>query len=396
MPPLEELPHPSRDVAIRRETAAPPKRVLLLTSLIALPYRVMRAARAAGAEIHVLGNERSLGLKKSRACASFTLSSAPVTGTRDLALADAINREVQRRGIDMVLPGDAQATRALIANRDLIEGPCFPLPDLAQFDFLNNKWRFTAAARELGLLTPKSWLAESAADLREMVESGMVPLPAIAKPVNHDGGLGVMKIEAAGALAQIARIDYAPIIVQEFISGRDIGASIYCKRGEVRSFIAHELRRATYRTLDDPRIEAAVARIAARFSLDGVYNFDMRLTSGGRIYWLECNPRFFFKIFQSMIAGVNFVAAAFGTGEVARPAPGASVRMPKALAAALPTPWRVTQRDVAMLRYYLDDPVSTLRGVLGQDWERPADAAERHFIAPAMEAGDAKDRALVA
>ncbi|MGH6990239.1 MAG: hypothetical protein ACREE3_10120, partial [Stellaceae bacterium] len=226
---MEEASSPSAIHLVPSETAAPtmPKRVLLLSSLIALPYRVMRVVAAIGAEVHVLGNRRSRGLAKSRACRSFIPTEVPITGARDLALADEINRAVHRLGIGMVLPGDAQATRALIALSDVIAAPLFPLPDLTGFDLLNNKWRFTQFARELGLLTPQSWLVDDAAELRRMVEAATIPLPAIAKPVNYDGGLGVVKLGEAGALKTIDAIDYAPIIAQEFIPGRDIGASIY-------------------------------------------------------------------------------------------------------------------------------------------------------------------------
>ena len=34
----------------------------------------------------------------------------------------------------------------------------------------------------------------------------------------------------------------------------------------------------------------------------------MILTPDGAVHYLECNPRFFYKINLSMIAGVNFVA----------------------------------------------------------------------------------------
>jgi hypothetical protein len=384
---------PARIVAATTRTM--PGRVLLVSSLISLPYRVMRVARAAGTEVHVLGTERSRCLAHSRDCHGFTLIGVPITGEYDPGLAEEINRAIHGLGIDMVLPGDAEATRSLIAIRQALDAPCFPMPSLAQFDLLNNKWKFTGLARELGLLCPQSWLARDATELRELVEAGKIRLPAIAKPVNHDGSLGVLKLDPSGALAQIEKIDYAPIIVQEFIPGRDIGASIFCAHGEIKAFIAHELRHATYHTLDEPAIEIALARVAARLGLDGVFNFDMRLTSSGRIYYLECNPRFFFKMFQSMIAGVNFVAFGFGGDGPTTPPTGAAVRMPKALAAAaLTTPWRITRRDIAMLRYFGSDPVSTLRAALGKDWERAGDAGQRHFTAPAMEAGG--DRTLTA
>ncbi|MGH6981374.1 MAG: ATP-grasp domain-containing protein, partial [Stellaceae bacterium] len=325
----------ARGAAVRRATPKPARpRVLLLSALISMPYRVMRVAVDAGAEIYVLGNAMSQCLAHSRFCKKFVATHVPITGERDPALAAEIERWSRWFGIDMVLPGDVQATRALIAARDLIETPLFPLPTLPRFDQLNNKWFFTRMCDELGILTPQSRAIADAEQLRAELVAGRIALPAIAKPINHDGGMGVIRLDPDNALAQTVKIDYGPIIVQEFIEGRDIGASIYCERGEIKAFIAHELRRATYRSLDDPHIYRALAKIAAHMGIDGVFNFDMRLAPDGTVYYLECNPRFFFKINLSMLAGVNFVRMGLNaTGRaVTAPKQGAAVRMPKALA----------------------------------------------------------------
>ncbi len=381
---------PASILPLTRRSARTPnrqtrQRVLLVSSLISMPYRVMRVAHDAGAEVYVLGSTMADCLRHSRYCAEFLPTDVAITGERDEMLAAEINRWISWFNIDMVLPGDVEATRSLIANRDLIDAALFPLPTLEQFDNLNNKWFFTRLCGELGILTPKSRYVADAEQLRDELVAGRIPLPAIVKPINHDGSLGVIRLDPDNALAQTVKVDYNPMIVQEFIEGRDIGASIYCERGEIRAFIAHELKRATYRSLDDARILAALSRVAARMNIDGVFNFDMRLTPGGEVYYLECNPRFFFKINLSMLAGVNFVRMGLAglDRSKAMPDPGAAVRMPKALAAtALTKPWQITGRDLKMLWYLWSDPVSSLREKLGIDWEYPEKMAKhRHFVA---------------
>src|SRR6185437_3282684 len=272
-----------------------------------MPYRVMRCAIDAGADVYVLGNAMSACLAHSRYCKKFVATDVPITGEADPQLANEINRWVSWFGIDMVLAGDVQATRSLIAMRGKIDANLFPMPTLEQFDRLNNKWFFTQMCGELGIKTPRSRTIADAEQLRAELVAGRIALPAIAKPINHDGSLGVIRLDPDNALAQTVKIDYGPIIVQEFIEGRDIGASIYCERGEIKAFIAHELRRATYRSLDDPNIYRTLAKIASHMGIDGVFNFDMRLAPDDTVHYLECNPRFFFKINLSMLAGVNFV-----------------------------------------------------------------------------------------
>ncbi len=359
-------------------------KVLLVASLISLPYRVMRTAQAAGADIVVLGGGASRGLRYSRYCQKFIPTERTITGERDPGLADEINRCVRAHGIDMVLPSDATATRALLAIKDLVDAPCFPGPTLRQFDYLNDKWHFYSLCLALGISAPRSQLVADAAELRAKLEAGAISLPAIAKPVNHDGGLGVIKLDAGNASSQVALIDYGPIIVQDYIAGEDIGASVYCRDGQVTSFIAHKLKRATYSTLDDPRIRPILSRIMAHTGTSGVYNFDMRLAPDGQIYFLECNPRFFFKINLSLAAGVNFVRQGL-TGIAGRrePEPGTAVRLPKALALALLRPWTVRRQDLAMLWQLWGDPICHLRELLGIDWEKQGDP--RHFPAPILD-----------
>jgi predicted ATP-grasp superfamily ATP-dependent carboligase len=353
-------------------STTPRTSVLMVSALISMPYRVMRAAERADANVYVLGSAKSKGLRYSRYCEKFILTQRPISGQRDFELAREINRCVADFGIEMVLAGDVEATRSLLAIKDLLQAPCFPTPDLEQFDNLNNKWHFTNLCRSLGILCPNTWLVRDTAELSAKLDSGEIPLPAIVKPVNHDGGLGVISLDAANAREQIRNIDYLPILVQEPIAGFDIGASLYCEGGDVKAFIAHQLRRATYRILDQSNILPTLTRVAEHLKCDGVFNFDMRLAPNGMIYYLECNPRFFFKINLSMLAGINFIEYGFGTArDAGRPQQIGDVRLPKALALAMLTPWRVTMRDLKALWHLWGDPISYLREATGIDRENP-------------------------
>ncbi|MGH6970396.1 MAG: hypothetical protein ACREEQ_02185, partial [Caulobacteraceae bacterium] len=119
-----------------------PRRVLMLASRFRMPYRVLRCAAAGGAETHVLGAAGSRGLARSRFCKSHTVSRSPINGQFDRRLAEEIDRLAAARSIDLVFAGDADATRSLISIAQLLDTPCFPMPSLALFDLLNDKWRF--------------------------------------------------------------------------------------------------------------------------------------------------------------------------------------------------------------------------------------------------------------
>ncbi len=185
-------------------------------------------------------------------------------------------------------------------------------------------------------------------------------MPCIAKPLDLDGSRGVAPIRSRKDIEMVATIGYHPILVQEYIEGDDIGASVYCDDGKIRAAIVHQLKRSTYRTFHSTEIECAITKIVSATGVRGILNFDMRVRRDGTVYWLECNPRVFYKMFLSMLAGLNF--ACFGlphaTPELCSSVPtDTNVRAFKAIAAELPRPWRLTSRDWALVCYHLTDPI---------------------------------------
>ena len=159
---------------------------------------------------------------------------------------------------------------------------------------------------------------------------------------------------------RLRSINYRPVLVQEFIAGVDIGASVYARAGRIEAFIAHRFWHQVYSTFASDDVFSEIAKVVKYHSLDGVYNFDMRLTPEGKVYFLECNPRFFFKIDLSMMAGLNFVE--WGLAPPAREcAPtvvsGVKVRLPKALAYSLLTSGRCSLRDWRAATYLWRDPL---------------------------------------
>jgi predicted ATP-grasp superfamily ATP-dependent carboligase len=323
------------------------------------PYRVLRCARATGAEIYVLGNAGARALRFSRYCQQVFISDCIIHGGRDEALALEINCLTGKLGIAMVMPADAPSTRAVIASRNMIEAPCFPLPRLEAFDLLNNKWSFAQLCVELGIRHPVARMLPDVATFARELAMGDWEYPLIAKPLDRNASAGVVVIDGVDSEKRLTAINYRPILVQKFVSGQDIGASVFVRGGSVEAFVAHWYRNGVYCTFQDNQIYSDIAKIASHLNLDGVYNFDMILAPDGSVYFLECNPRFFYKINQSMIAGINFVEHGIPyarlpvTGAIQ---PGVQVRFPKALLRSLVFSGQCTKRDLAMVSYLFSDP----------------------------------------
>jgi predicted ATP-grasp superfamily ATP-dependent carboligase len=340
-------------------------RILMVSALCKLSYRVMRCAAATGGEVYALGAPASRGLTRSRFCQQFKLTEIPIDGTASERLLEEINQCVAAWRIDLVLAGDAPATRAVIALRDRIDAPCFPMPDLESFDLLNDKWKFYHLCVAAGVLTPNTWIFRGRTELRTALD-GALPGKVIAKPLSQSGGEGCLILESENVKAKLGRIDYAPILVQQFIEGEDIGASVFCRDGAVKAFVAHSYRRDTYRTFPDARILSEIEKILRPLGVDGVFNFDMRRDADGSVHYLECNPRFFFKIAMSMLAGVNFVARGLDAAPEEPITIGArTVRFPKALMCMLWAPWRIEPESWNALKFTLADPIPYFREEIG-------------------------------
>jgi hypothetical protein len=337
-----------------------PIRILMIATVFNLPYRVLRCAQRAGAEVYVFGDPGASLLRLSRYCRRFFFSACIIHGGRDEALALEINCLVRELGITMVMPGDAPSTRAIISCRDLIAAPCFPLPSLEQFDLLNNKWAFARLCDELHIRYPATRLLPDAASLAREIAAGRLEYPLIAKPLSRSGNGGVIFLDGVDSERRLNAINYQPVLAQKLITGQHVAASVFARAGKIEAFVANSFHRRVYATFRNDQINADIARITAWLQLEGVYNFDMIMRPDGSVYYLECNPRFYFKIDLAMIAGINFVKWGLpgAKPEAGYLADGVRVRFPEAVLAAFG--FRCTKQDLAMAAYDFSDPLPYL------------------------------------
>lgn len=332
---------------------------------VTMPYRIMRCMSEAGVEVHVLGNQLSKGLKFSRFCRSFTLTNRQFDGSYSPEMAEEVDSVVKRLGVDLLFYGDPCAARSFHGIKEHVNATSFPGPSLEVFDLLNDKWEFAKICGDLDIPCPATRLYETKAALVDAIQNSDICPQGIFKPLSKAASVGVVKLEKGDRSAVLSKIDYEPILAQEYIEGEDIGASIYAKGGQIVSFIAHSLISGVYSTFKGLSIYESLAKLAANLKLTGVYNFDMRLTEDGQVFYLECNPRFFYKIDLAMIAGINFVTPGLNPVDCITPEfiEDSRTRTLRGLGATIFKPWKVTRKDWAFLRHQLRDPISLAREV---------------------------------
>lgn len=334
--------------------------VLLVAHAYILPYKVLFCLWDAGVRnVYVLANRRGARLWYTRFSRNVFLTDTNFDGSDPEKALGEINRYVKKLGIDVVLPGDQYSTRLLTMIQHQLATECFPLPDAATYNRLYNKWEFFGLCQQLHIRCPETTLFENTAGLLEKVRLGTIAYPFICKPVDLEASIGVVTILRDKAVEQIKEIHYTPVLVQQFIEGEDIGASVYCENGVIKHFIAHRFERQLYQTFLNDEIYSTIATVMGSLKVSGVFNFDMRLTPEGDIYYLECNPRFFLKIVMSALAGINFVAAGLRLPTPIQLKDGTTVRMPRLVLRDLFTkPYRISREDIRTMGKLVADPIT--------------------------------------
>jgi hypothetical protein len=294
-----------------------PARALVLGSHLDLSYRVLRCAAPLFERVHVAmegprDNVRKLAA--SRHCASFTYLGRD--GFSSPAAVDVINAICAREGIGVVIPAGVSAVDLLIRRGRELATPHYPVPNAQAFDDLATKWKFAEFCRKHAIDHPRTQVFANKAEL-EAAPPAKLPDAFMLKPVDRDSAWGVIKSSRERLAADLRRVGYAPILVQEFVPGEDIGGIAFAEAGVVKA--AKTLRygrrrfckipyRDSMELFDHEQFGAALQTLVQGSGFTGALNIDGRRRPDGSITVLECNPRFWYSLDWAMLAGVNYVA----------------------------------------------------------------------------------------
>lgn len=292
-------------------------RVLLLDEQDdCLALLVTRCLQRAGRfEIHCITGAPTHKLRYSMRCKTrFEKMDSPA------ALLDAVKRYAAKCPIDVVIPMQEEiiARTGKVADELNMFTRLAPLPSPDLCDQIDNKWRFNQLMVSASIKVPRSvFSAGELKSLEEELKSWTGPY--MFKPVYGNGGYGIHKYDSAedviSALNQLPASDREGFVIQEYISGRDVGCNILCKDGEV---VAHSIQKSTLAQnrqftcglglefVHDDAILAIAARFARVSRFSGVANIDLRVDErDGTVYMLEVNPRYWQTLLGSLDAGIN-------------------------------------------------------------------------------------------
>jgi predicted ATP-grasp superfamily ATP-dependent carboligase len=339
------------------------RRALILSDGWRLQYRVLRCAAEHFDEVYILGTRDASPLKFSPFCKEWFNFSGSFQLVDAAAIAQ-VNNLCARLSIDCVLPSCSTTTRFLTSHNGYLISPHYPVPSRESFDVLDDKWRFSCLCVKLGIPHPRTRYFATREGLLDKADQLKCPL--VIKPHNRSASIGVKRIEATAKIP--AEIGYRPVLVQDYIPGRDFSAFYLCRNGQITISIAYIRTPSGIAFHHDAETERYAKIIIEYLRYNGVIGFDVRRGEDGGVWFIECNPRFWYRMDLAMIAGINFIAAGC-SGIKPRGSINGAFRAPRSLLRGLFTPWRLGAYDIAFLKYLARDPLLSslfaLRNVFG-------------------------------
>jgi predicted ATP-grasp superfamily ATP-dependent carboligase len=249
----------------------------------------------------------------SRHCQAHTPCDADTLRRQDRSLLERIAAYCRDRDVQGVVPADLPASLLLSKAKDELKGlRVFPVSDPDLIERLHNKWDFFRLAGDLSLPVPKTWRLEN----REQAERAPLEFPVILKPIDGDGGNGVLRVESKAALSGMLEAYGAkwgwPFLAQKFIPGKDIDVSLLADHGRVVAWtvqLNHGGQQGLIEFCRHPQALETASALVRACGYHGVIHFDMRIDERtNRLLFIEANPRFWGSLRHSVWSGVNFAA----------------------------------------------------------------------------------------
>lgn len=213
-----------------------------------------------------------------------------------------LQKIITSNGIDVFFPVKNDSLTRIWSHKEKYGNSLFYLGQIEKYHILNDKDKLHVLAEQLGVKVPKKYLSVNQAQL-----------PFIIKPTNMSSAKGVRYIFDEEQRPK--NITTKNTIIQEFVKGKGVGYSFYCKNGKIINGYGH-LRLAeypvtggssTYReTYDDERMFNVANKIVAYLNYTGFAMFEFKLTAKNELYLLEVNPRIWGSVHQGLANGINY------------------------------------------------------------------------------------------
>lgn len=235
-----------------------------------------------------------------------------------------LREQDQKRNYELIVPATEASLLGLraLAEDDPLRRKAV-LPANQALDIALDKEKTRLLAKELGVPVPQSTLISSAVQIGELGQSTQFPL--VLKPTHS-------KIMVAGELRTLAAVvvrnetqrqeqlrrwlPYTPVLQQQYVQGRGVGAEFLFDRGKKIWLFVHERVHeyplsggaSSYRrSIRPPDVLLRDAeKLLTSLNWHGVAMVEFKMNASGQYWLMEINPRLWGSLALSLDAGVNF------------------------------------------------------------------------------------------
>ncbi len=257
----------------------------------------------------VISGKGTGALRLSRLCSQY--DDLDFYGHDDLRFVEIVNRFAARHADTVLVAGDCQAMKMVNRVRDALQVGISPMPDTDMLSMLEDKWSFYQFCKAHGLTVPSSIFVNAKAELDFSAVANRLGLPFVVKPLDQVASYGIEVVQDENhykrAILDNRAYQYAPLIMQRFIAGKDIGLNLLSVHGRVMALACQEPNGTRVRFFANGVLERAAHVIASATRYHGVMNVDARVEEHtGTIYLFESNPRIWRSHYASVWCGMNF------------------------------------------------------------------------------------------
>lgn len=277
---------------------------------IALP--MLQAARQHGpGRCILIGDAETEPLRQSAHCAGHLL--IDFGQPDDERLCRLLNALAEKNPACVLIPYDCDGIRMVNRLRPRLRMHCTPAPDPETLDMLDDKWRFHGFCSLNGFSVPASRRLTSKRSLGFAALSVQFGLPFVVKPITGSGSVGVQIVRSeAQFISDILDnpdYDFAPLIAQQFIDGEDIDLSLLATSGRLDAMAIQQTQGRQVRFVSNTYLEGVAEQICEASLFHGVMHIDARVQrTTGKVFLIECNPRFWASLTAAAACGLNFVS----------------------------------------------------------------------------------------
>lgn len=214
---------------------------------------------------------------------------------------------------DVILPVSALAVKKLSAIKDSLKNFIHlpPLPDPEIVEQLEDKYRLSEVLRKYDMPQARTWFLKS--NIIPVLKKDDFPL--LIKPKVGSSGIGIQELKSEEELLNfIKKSDDNSFIIQEILSGYEVGCSVLAVDGEVK---AHTIQKVignkgygvatALKFIEDEQVLEQTKKIIKATNYSGLAHLDFRMDHrDNQPKLLDFNARFWHSLRGSKAAGIDF------------------------------------------------------------------------------------------